>query len=287
MTPKYIDIHAHVNFHAFNEDRAEVVARALKNDTWMINVGTQYDTSRSAVELADKYDEGVYAIVGLHPIHTGVSYHDSQELGQGGEGFTSRGEVFDKEKYREFFKNKKIVGIGECGLDYYRCDESSIAKQKEAFTAQIELANEVNKPLMLHIRNNNEDKTHNAYYDALDILKEKSKVKCHVHFFAGTIDEAKGFLDFGCTFSFNGAITFPPKKDGKGCDYEQIIKMIPMDRIITETDCPYLAPVPHRGKRNEPFYINEVVKKIAFIKGLEVDFVERSIVENAKKLFNI
>ncbi|MCX6747330.1 MAG: TatD family hydrolase, partial [Candidatus Nomurabacteria bacterium] len=148
---KYIDIHSHVNFKAFDEDRDAVVSRALEADTYMINVGTQVDTSRSAVEMANKYEKGVYAIVGLHPIHTGASFHDEKELGVGGADFTSRGEVSNKEVYREFLKNPKVVGIGECGLDYFHMDEASIQKQKEAFVAQIELANEVNKPLMLHI----------------------------------------------------------------------------------------------------------------------------------------
>src|SRR3989344_4690627 len=160
---KYIDIHSHVNFKAFDDDRNEVIKRALDNDTWVINVGTQVDTSRKAVEMAHQYEEGVYAIIGLHPIHTGASFHDVQELGpafakatdgQGKEeGFTSRGEVFSKEIYEKLLADPKTVAIGECGLDYYRLDEDSIAKQKEAFIAQIELANEYDKPLMLHIRN--------------------------------------------------------------------------------------------------------------------------------------
>src|SRR3989344_1062686 len=176
--PKYIDIHSHVNFIAFNEDRDEVMKRALDNDTWVINVGTQKDTSRKAVEMTKEYLEGVYAIVGLHPIHTGASYHDTKELGVGGEEFTSRGEIFDKSIYREFLKEPKVLALGECGLDYYRMDTQSIQKQKEALIAQIELANEFNKPIMLHIRNNpkqelitgKEGKSllPNAYFDALE-----------------------------------------------------------------------------------------------------------------------
>jgi len=133
MIPKYIDIHSHVNFTAFDADRDEVIKRALDNDTWFMNVGTQIDTSRRAVELANKYKEGVYAIVGLHPIHTGASFHDEKELGEGGKEFTSRGETFDKEAYRELLKDPKVVAIGECGLDYYHMDEESIKKQKENF----------------------------------------------------------------------------------------------------------------------------------------------------------
>ena len=118
--PKYIDIHSHVNFKAFDDDRHGVIEHSLNNDTWVINVGTQLDTSRKAVEIANQYSEGVYAIIGLHPIHTGASFHDEKELGEGGAEFTSRGEVFDKEAYREHLQNSKVVGIGKCGLDYFK-----------------------------------------------------------------------------------------------------------------------------------------------------------------------
>jgi len=175
--PKYIDIHSHINFKVFEEDRDEVIDRTLESGTWVINVGTQYDTSAKAVEMANNYKEGVYACIGLHPIHTGASFHDEKELGPEGEEFTSRGEIFDKEKYRELAKMGKVLCIGECGLDYYRCTEESIEKQKVAFIEQIELANELDIPLMLHIRNNDEDTSRNAYADALDILKKHDKSK--------------------------------------------------------------------------------------------------------------
>lgn len=278
--PKYIDIHSHVNFKAFDEDRDDVIRRALDNDTWVINVGTQLDTSKKAVEMARAYKEGVYAIIGLHPIHTGASYHDEKELGEGGKEFTSRGEVFDYEAYKELLKDPKVVGIGECGLDYYRCTEETIAKQKEAFIMQIKLANELNKPLMLHIRNNPEDKSRNAYADALLILKEHSKVKGDVHFFAGNIDDAKAYVDFGFTLSFTGVLTFTN-------DYNEVIKQTPLDMIMSETDSPYITPVPHRGKRNEPFYVREIVKKIAEIKGLDEELVAKTLIENAKRVFGI
>jgi len=285
--PKYIDIHSHVNFKAFDEDRDEVIARALENDTWVINVGTQADTSKKAVDMANQYKEGVYAIIGLHPIHTGVSYHDEKELGEGGKEFTSRGEIFDKEVYRELLKDPKVVGIGECGLDYYRMDLDSVEKQKRALIEQIELANEFNKPLMLHIRNNEKKElitgkegTPNAYMDALEVLKTHSKVKGNVHFFAGTKEEAKAFLDFGFTLSFTGVITFTH-------DYDEVIKATPLHMIMSETDAPYVTPAPYRGKRNEPIYVKEVVKKIAEVKSLSEDEVAKAIIANAKRVFTI
>lgn len=285
--PKYIDIHSHVNFKAFEEDRDEVIQRALDNDTWMINVGTQLDTSKKAVEMAEKYKEGVYAIIGLHPIHTSASHHDKKELGEEGKAFTSRGEVFDKKAYLELLKNPKVLGVGECGLDYYRLEKDSIEKQKEAFIEQIKIANEANKPLMLHIRNNPEDKTLNAYQDALQILREQAKVypetggvKGDVHFFAGSLKDAKDFVDFGFTLSFTGVITFTH-------DYDEVVKQTPLDMIMSETDAPYITPTPHRGKRNEPMYVSEVVKKIAEIKGLKEEEVSFALVENAKRVFGL
>jgi len=277
---KYIDIHSHVNFKAFDEDREEVIKRALDNDTWMINVGTQADTSLKAIEIAHKYTEGVYAIVGLHPIHTGESYHDTKELGEEGKAFTSRGEVFDKEIYREFLKDPKVVGVGECGLDYYRCTPETIEAQKKAFIEQIELVNEFNKPLMLHIRNNPENKELNAYADSLEILKQYAKVKGDVHFFAGTWEDAKGFIDFGFTLSFTGVLTFTH-------DYDEVVRNTPLDMIMSETDSPYITPVPYRGKRNEPLYVSEVTKKIAEIKGLPLEEVATAIFNNVKRVFNI
>ena len=276
---KYIDIHSHVNFSAFDADRAEVMRRARESDTIVFNVGTQIDTSHKAVAMTAEYENN-YAVIGLHPIHTGASYHDTKELGEGGKEFTSRGEIFDKDAYRELLKNPKVVGIGECGLDYYRCDEKSITKQRDAFIAQIELANEFQKPLMLHIRNNPEDKSKNAYFDVLDLLKKYAQVKGDVHFFAGGPAEAKAFLDFGFTLSFTGVITFTH-------DYDEIIKNTPLDRIMTETDSPYVAPVPYRGKRNEPAYVREVVKRIAEIKGLPEPEVAETIISNTKRVFAI
>jgi len=277
---KYIDIHSHINFKAFNEDRDQVIERALAEDTWMINVGTQLDTSKSAVELAHKYDQGVYAIVGLHPIHTEASHYDEKELDEGGVVFTSRGEIFDKDAYLELAKDKKVVGIGECGLDYYHMNEKSIAKQKKVFIQQIKLAQEVKKPLMLHIRNNKENKKHNAYKDVIKILKDYPEVRGNVHFFAGSEADAKQFLKLGYTLSFTGVITFSH-------DYDEIVKNTPLDMIMSETDCPYVAPVPYRGRRNEPIYVSEIVKKIAEIKGLFERDVAIAISINVKRVFGI
>lgn len=281
--PKYFDIHAHTNFKAFKDDGDAVIERALDNDTFLINVGSQYSTSQRAVEIANKYEAGVFACVGLHPIHLEEQFHDEDEIG--GESFKTHAEVFDKEKYLELLKDPKTVAIGECGLDYYHLNKDSIEKQKKVFIEQVELANEVNKPLMLHMRNHKDDKSLNVYDDVLEILKKYAKVKGVSHCFGGELKDMQNFVDFGFYISFAGNITYK-HKDGFP-DYEEIIKATPLDKILTDTDSPYLAPVPHRGERNEPVYVKEIVKKIAEIKGLEEEIVAKAIVENAKRLFGV
>jgi TatD DNase family protein len=272
----YIDIHSHLNFAAFDEDRDEVVRRALEAGVAVINVGTQKDTSRKAVEIAEKHD-GAFAIVGLHPVHTSQSFHDKKELGEGGKEFTSRGEVFEAENYEELVKHHKVVGIGECGLDYYRLDSDSEQKQKKTFVGHIDLANKAKKPLMLHVRNGS---GRFAYREALELLKREAKVQGNFHFFAGSWDEAREILDAGFTISFTGVLTFTH-------DYDEVIQNAPLNRILSETDSPYVAPVPHRGKRNEPLYVREVVKAIARIRNEDEEKVRAQILKNAEQLFGI
>lgn len=253
--PDFIDIHCHTNFPEYDTDRDETVSRALSKNTWMINVGTDKETSASSVNLAKKYDKGVYAIIGQHPTHITEQNHNP---------------VFDYDFYKNLASNPRVVAIGECGLDYFRADPSTAENQKQIFQAQIDLAKELDLPLMLHIRN--------AYKDAYDILKANPGVRGNVHFFAGTLDEAKMFLELGFTLSFTGVITFAR-------DYDEVIRHIPLDMIMSETDAPYVTPAPYRGKRNEPSYVSEVVKKISEIKGEDLEVVKKAIVSNASRLF--
>ena len=271
MTMNYFDAHTHVNFVAFKDDAEEVIARAQEQGVGMNIVGTQINTSRAAVAMAEKHDN-TWATIGLHPIHTGKSYHDEKELGEGGKAFTSRGEDFDPAAYEELAKSPKVIAIGECGLDYYRLEENTKKRQEEAFVRQIHLANNLEKPLMLHIRN--------AYDDALAILKREAKVRGDVHFFAGDWSVAKQFLDFGFTLSFTGVVTFTH-------DYDEVVKNAPLDMILSETDAPYITPVPHRGKRNEPAYVVEVVKKIAEIRGESQEKVVAQLAANARRVFGL
>ncbi len=281
---QHIDIHSHLNFAAFDGDRNEVLSRAHTAGVAVITVGTQRDTSQKAVAIAEEHPEGVYAIVGLHPVHTSASFHDAKEIGpsfakatEGKGGFTSRGEVFDYDYYKKLAMHPKVVGIGECGLDYYRLESGSEAKQRETFAAQIALANEAKKPLMLHVRSGG---GRSAYRDALALLKKDAKVGGNFHFFAGSWDEAKKILDAGFSLSFTGVITFTH-------DYDEVVRETPLDRILSETDSPFVAPASFRGKRNEPLYVKEVVRTISRIKEREEEEVRTQILENARRLFGI
>jgi TatD DNase family protein len=231
------------------------------------------------VALAEKHEEA-WATIGLHPIHTSKSHHDEKELGEGGKAFTSRGEVFDMARYLELGRNPKVVAIGECGLDYFRLEDDTKKTQTVAFIEQIELANTLGKPLMLHIRDGKHAGGVNAYLDALEILKAHAKVKGDTHFFAGNWDIAKKFLDFGFTLSFTGVLTFTH-------DYDEVVRNAPLDMILSETDAPYITPVPHRGKRNESAYIPEIVRAIARIREADEELVAAQLLVNAKRVFQI
>lgn len=278
---KYFDAHTHTNFVAYNDDREAVIERAKDAGVAMNVVGTQKDTSAAAIALAEKYDN-VFATIGLHPVHTSKSYHDAKELGDGGKEFTSRGEVFDMKVYEELGKNKRVIAIGECGLDYYRAEEVTKEVQKKAFVGQIELANKLGKPLMLHIRPSVAEAMEgkNAYEDALEILKAHAKVRGDVHFFAGDWNIAKKFLDLGFTLSFTGVVTFTH-------DYDEVVRNAPLDMLLSETDAPYVTPEPYRGKRNEPAYIPEIVRAITRIRGADEEVVAKALFSNACRVFGL
>ena len=280
---KYIDTHAHLNLSAFKDDRETVLARMREESVAAINVGTKESTSKMAVEIAEA-NENCFAIVGLHPIQTVPSYHDEDEIGEGGKAFESKGEVFNKDFYRELAKHKKVVGIGECGFDFWHCPKDSLAIQEAAFIAQIELANELSLPLMIHTRGpkpGEESPTgRSVYEDVYEVLKKHAQVPFNVHFYAGTYEEAKKFFEIGGTISFTGVITFAK-------DYEEVVEKAPLELIHAETDCPYVAPVPHRGKRCEPWMVKEVYKKIAEIRGEDEERVRGQLIKNAGQLYKM
>ncbi len=277
--PRLFDVHTHAHFAAFGGDCGEVIQRALDDGTWLVNVGTQQDTSAKAAAVAEGYKEGVYAAIGLHPIHTEKSHHDSKELGEGDEAkaFTSRGEIFDYDYYLKLGRNRKVVAVGECGLDYYRLSEESRKRQEETFVAQIELAKELGKPLMIHCRN--------AFADLISTIKRKrdSLVSPNpgiIHFFTGTEKDAMELKEIGFYFSFGGVTTFTR-------DYDQAIRSIGIERILLETDAPYVAPAPYRGKRNEPAYVKYVADQMADILGADLENVSRVTTESALRVLRI
>jgi len=280
---KYIDTHAHLNLSAFNDDVAAVAEDCAKRGVTVINVGTKESTSARAVELAAQY-EHMYAIIGLHPIQTVPGRHDEAETGEGAKPFTSKGESFDRAFYDELAKQKKVVGVGECGFDYWHCPTETYAVQEENFIAQIQFANEHQLPLMIHTRGpkpGEESPTRRSVYaDVHDTLKQYAKVPFNVHFYAGTIQEAEKFFELGGTVSFTGVITFAKV-------YEEVVRAMPLEKIHGETDCPYVAPVPHRGKRAEPWMVEEVYKKIASIRGEDEETVRMQLLENAKRFYSI
>lgn len=274
-----VDTHAHVQFAAFKDEYQKVLQRAKDAGVLVVNVGTQIDTSKEAVKMAEEY--GIYAVVGLHPVHT-----YSQELDEEETHFKTREENFDYEAYKKLADNPVVVGIGECGLDYYRLPEDAnlhleiMKKQKEAFELQIKLAKELNKALVIHCRPSKG--TQDAYEDILDILDVSgvSNLRFEIHSFTGSPEIAQEFVRRGAFVGLNGIITFD-----KTGNMEQVVKGVPLERIVLETDCPYLTPVPHRGKKNEPQFVQHVASKLSEILGVPVDEVARQTTENAQALF--
>ncbi len=273
MNFDYIDIHSHLNFPDYEKDFEDVIQRLKDTNTGTITVGTDLSSSQKAVELAQMY-ENIYACIGLHPAD-------------------DTGEIFNEEEFEKLATQKKVVAVGECGLDYkgFKPARPGIQdlgfknekeKQIEIFKKQIELAIKYDKPLMLHLRSG---ENADAYDDAIMILESyivnhESKLRGNCHFYAGSVEQAKKFIELGFTMSFTGVITFTR-------DYDEVIKYIPLDKMMSETDCPFVTPVPHRGGRNEPSYVQEVVKKIAEIKGEDFETVKNTLRDNAVRYFKL
>lgn len=274
-----IDTHAHVNFSAYREDADAVIKKSLDKDIFFINVGSQYSTSKRAVEYAQKYPNQLWATVGTHPVHLrkgNFTYQDEGELLA--EEIKTIGEDVDFEKYRELGKNKEVVAIGEVGLDYHHFEptdnvEELKSKQKEILLGFINLANELEKPLIIHCWD--------AYDDLFEILKNNPVKKTGViHSFVGGYKTANKFIELGYLIGLNGIITY-------GESYDRLIREIDIKNIVVETDCPYLTPVPKKGERNEPANVAYVAQKIAEIKQISLEEVFEATTQNAKKLFKI
>ncbi len=253
------DSHCHPQFPQYDQDREEMIKRTLDGGIKMICVGTDFEMSAKAVELAKRYD-GIWATIGLHP---NDNLHEEVVI----------------EKYRELLKEKEVIAIGEIGLDYYRTTgEDMIAKQKDRFIKFLELARETKKPMILHCRD--------AYTDMLEMLSSAetlfggASLKGVVHSFTSTWGVAQKFLEQGFLIGLNGIITFTDQ-------HNELIKSIPLDKLLLETDAPYLAPVPYRGKRNESVYLKFIAEKIAKIKGETVEKIAEQTTKNACNLFGV
>ncbi len=273
-----IDAHSHLQLSEYDADRAEVIARMRRVGVKTITVGIDETTSRAALALAEEYPDCLWATVGTHPA-------DSSAPSAGGLN------DFNADALRALAAHPKAVAIGECGLDYYRLKDGADAvkqKQKDVFKAHIVIAEEVGKPLMIHCRPTKG--TDDAYDDLIAILKTKNysprfrveagKLPTIVHFFVGSQATAERLRALGCYFTFGGVITFTR-------DYDKAITAIPLERIMLETDAPFVAPTPYRGKRNEPAFVAEVAKKLAEIKGVSYEAVARQTAATARAVFKI
>lgn len=292
----YIDTHAHINFNAYKDDGPAVIKRTLDGGVWMILVGSESKTSERSVQYASQYNEGVYAAVGLHPSHLFDEYIDEQEVDV---KFFTKHQEFDFDFYKELTKDKKVVGIGECGLEYGHLPkgvepEIVKAKQQEVLNQHIDLAMATNLPIIIHCRDGSTSLTTGAHDDCYDILSQaisegKLLRRGVIHCFTGNWHDAERYLSLGFYISFTGIITFKPTKkiaEQHAAILDALVK-IPLDKILIETDSPYLAPDPLRGSRNEPLNVKLVAKKIAELKGVSVEEVADATFANARALFKI
>lgn len=253
---KLVDAHAHITDERF-ADLNDVIERSTKAGvTKIVCSGYDFLSSENAVNLSKKYPE-VFATIGIHPENVeGVDFKQVRD------------------SFINLAKNSKVVAVGEIGLDYHWTKET-ICLQKEVFIKQIQLANELNLPLVVHSRD--------AIGDTIEILKEnKPNKESLIHCYGGSVESAKLLLEMGYSFSFGGVLTFSNAKTAV-----EVVKFLPMDKILLETDCPYLSPVPFRGQRNEPKNVVYVCDMIARIKGLKIEDVAEKTTENSKRVFGI
>lgn len=278
-----IDSHCHLQMAAFATDANAVLGNTLEQGVGLIVVGTNFLTSGDAVRLAEKTPEGVWAAIALHPSHVHNPHHTPDEVVE-----PPKEEKFDSGAYAKLAGSPKVVAVGETGLDYYRLEadgECSIdeikKKQIDNFISHINFAKTMSLPLILHVRD--------AHDDALKILTEHggNKLHCVMHCFSGTVTDAERYLDLGYYISFTGAITYPPKKGQLENALHSVVRMVPISRLLIETDAPWLTPAPLRGQRNEPANVKAVAAQIATIRGFSYEEVADNTVNNTFKLFNL
>jgi len=263
------DTHAHLNFFKFNKDREELIKKCLDSGIGMINVGTNLQSSKKAIDIAVN-SSGVFTSVGLHPLNIDSEFLKNKGYSGELEGFLEKD--FDYGKYKELAKSKKVVAIGECGLDYWYRPKGQEKKelfkqeQRRIFEKHLDLAEELNLPVIIHCRS--------AFDDLLSILS-KRKIRGVLHCFTGTKEDAERFLSLGLYIGINGIIF--------KMDLKEAIKSVPLERILIETDCPYLSP-PGFEERNSPLALKYIIKEIERIKGEKIEEITS---KNAQELFKI
>lgn len=276
MTINYLDIHSHLNLSPLIENKEAVLAKMREEGVGTITVGTGLETSRTAVAIAEENPDICWATVGIHPCHV----CDGEALLLSEEGVGSGCEGWDELSL--FARHSKVVAIGETGLDYFHENTPESRKiQEEVFRKHIDLAISVSKPLMLHVRPTKG--SDDAYYDTLEILggfTAQNRPRANFHFFGGSKTCMEAIVTAGFTISVDGPITFSN-------DYDEMIRAVPLDKIMIETDAPFAAPKPYRGKSCEPWMVVEVAKKIAELKNLPEEEVRIQLLENAKTFFKL
>ena len=253
----YIDTHAHLTFPEFEIDLPQVIERAKAASVEaIVNISLDDEAIKKSLKLAEEYPGFIYNALGLHP----------QEASQWNENTYA--------KFKDLASRHKVIALGETGLDYHY-KLSPIEQQKEVFRKCLQLAQEIDLPAVIHSRE--------AAHDTLTILREENRgrIKGVLHCFAGDMDLGKAVLDMGLYISFTANITFP-----KADNLRRAVKDIPIEKMLIETDCPFLAPQKFRGQRNEPAYVVKVAEKIAEVKGLSAEEVAVITTQNARRLFN-
>ncbi len=286
---QYIDAHSHIHFEDFNEDRQEMSDRMSDSKVGTITIGTDFKTSLRVVELAQSQKD-IWACIGVHP-NTSESFEPISTAVNSGK-----------------MSMERVVAVGECGLDYFRLESVSsssgyivasqhidkIEKEKQRqnvlFREHIEFAIEHKLPLMLHIRSSVDtdgQSTNDAHNDALEILTEYKEIhndalKPHCHFTTFGKELGQRFLALDATFGIPGVVTYKSAKD-----LQELVQWLPLDRILSETDAPYASPVPHRGKRNEPVFVIDIVNAIADLRGDGKELVRKQLLKNVQRIFGI
>ncbi len=281
-----IDTHSHLHFKKYDEDREAVHARMAEFGVKTITVGTAMNTSREGVAYADKHQD-TWAAVGYHPDHVTSDFEDDDEIGALKEPYDIKG----LEKIAQ--SSKRVIAIGEIGLDYHYFTQEGTMKpgltveqakkdQQKIFLEQAALAAKLDKTLIVHVRD--------AADDMLLLLSELralgTELRIVIHGFTETWQTAKAYLDLGCYLGIGGIVTFKPRKTTAPEDtLESIVKKMPLERLLLETDAPWLAPVPVRGTRNEPAYVRHVAEHVARVRGMDYEEICKVTTKNSQEAF--